>query len=289
MALPKKVIQRRIKSVRNTRKITKAMELVSAAKMRRASAGVVRARPYASLLRSVVGRLSETGDGTFSHPFLTGGKGGRTLLILFSADRGLAGGYNVNMLRATRDKVREIGAENIDAIAVGKRGADALLRLKVNVLAAFPALSNQPKFADITPVARLIEETFASGNYAQALLGTTIYVSGITQRPEITQLLPLTIEATQEEEKEADDYLFEPNPQQVLERMLPSVVTTTIFQALLEATASEHAARMMAMRNATDAATDMLDGLTFTFNQARQAAITQEIAELVSGMAALTK
>ena len=147
---------------------------------------MVRARPYASLLRAVTTRLADKGKSAYAHPLLGGGKGERVLWVIFTSDRGLAGGYNVNMLRAAREKVREIGAQNIEAIAIGKRGADALVRLKVNVIAAFPALSNQPRFADVAPIVRMIEDEFKSGKYREVILGTTIYVSGITQRPEIT-------------------------------------------------------------------------------------------------------
>jgi F-type H+-transporting ATPase subunit gamma len=157
-------------------------------------------------------------------------------------------------------------------------------RAGVKVVARFPALSNNPAYADLLPVARLAFQGFTEGEYRQVVLAYTDFISGITQKPRLHELLPL---APDLEKDGGADYVFEPNPMTVLNRMLPALAETMTWHALLESTASEHAARMMAMRSASDAAKDMLSALTFTYNQARQASITQEIAEISSGKAAL--
>lgn len=287
MAQSRKIIKARIKSIRNTRKITKAMELVAASKMRRAVAAVLRTRPYAQEAWSTVQAILASSPNV-AHPLLTSKpKAEKTLLVLFSSDRGLAGGFNVNMIRAALAEARSQGFDKTEVLAVGRRGADALERAGVVITARFPALSNNPTFADLLPVARLALEGFLNGKYRKVELGFTDFVSGITQRPKIIDLLPLAREMAPVGDKPATEFLFEPSPAEVLNRILPAIAETMLWQALLESTASEHAARMMAMRSASDAAKDMLTALTFTYNQARQASITQEIAEISSGKAAL--
>lgn len=287
MAVSRKIIQRRIKSVRNTRKITKAMELVAAAKMRRAATAVVKTRPYAVLSWDTIRAITKAVGHKVTHPLLEPKpEATRTLVVLFSSDRGLAGGYNVNILKLALQTIRALPAGTVDVIAVGKRGADAMVRTGVPIVASFNGLAEQPKFSDIVPIGRLIIERFTAGEYKDVLVGATKYISALSQKANMTALLPLALEESSEE---AADLLFEPDPQRVLNHVLPGLLETMVFQALLEAAASEHASRMMAMRNATDSATEMLDQLTFTYNQARQAAITQEIAEISSGKAALEK
>ncbi len=262
------------------------MELVSAAKMRRATGAVAKTRPYAQLAWDTVRAiLSQVGG--LQHPLMSSpDKATRTLIVLYSSDRGLAGGYNVNVMRKAIALMKERGAENVDVIGIGKR-ADAIAKMGVTMLASFHGMTEQPKLADMLPVIRLIVERFKSGEYKDVHLAYTDFVSGITQAPKVSLLLPLLVKnngATTQV-----NYTFEPNPMAVLDRILPGIIETKIFHALTEAAASEHAARMMAMRNATDSASEMLEDLTFTYNQARQAAITQEIAELVSGSAAISK
>ena len=263
------------------------MELVSAAKMRRATGAVAKTRPYAQLAWDTVRAiLSQVGE--LHHPLMTSpDKATRTLIVLYSSDRGLAGGYNVNVMRKAIALMKERGAENVDVIGIGKR-ADAIAKLGVTMLASFHGMTEQPKLADMLPVIRLIVEKFKSGEYKDVHLAYTDFISGITQTPKVSLLLPLVVKSEKQKVK-SGDYTFEPNPMAVLDRILPGIIETKIFHALTEAAASEHAARMMAMRNATDSASEMLEDLTFTYNQARQAAITQEIAELVSGSAAISK
>lgn len=286
MAQSRKLIKTRIKSIRNTRKITKAMELVAASKMRRAVASVLRTRPYAKEAWATVQSVLAASP-NIAHPLLAPKpQASQTLLVLFSSDRGLAGGFNVNMIRAALADARLCGLETVEVIGVGRRGADALERAGIKVTARFSALSNNPVFTDLLPAARLALEGFLTGKYKAVKLGFTDYISGITQKPKIVDLLPLAPNLA-DPVKAGAEYLFEPSPSQVLDRILPAIAETMLWQALLESTASEHAARMLAMKSASDAARDMLNALTFTYNQARQASITQEIAEISSGKAAL--
>lgn len=286
MAQSRKAIKLRIKSIRNTRKITKAMELVAASKMRRAVANAMKSRNYAeAAFKTITAALGGLRN-EFNHILMTPKpEAKKTLLVLFTSDRGLAGGFNVNMIRAIREMVKTLEKENIEVIALGKRGADALDRMGVKVVARFPALTNNPAYTDLLPVAKMALESFMDGSYKNVVLGYTHFVSGITQRPTTYELLPFKLDVP---EKPAEtDITFEPSPKEVFEKVLPSLARTMLWQALLETGASEHAARMLAMKNASDAAKDMLTALTFTYNQARQASITQEIAEISSGKAAL--
>lgn len=288
MAVNKKAIQRRIKSVRNTRKITKAMELVSAAKMRRATGAVARTRPYAQLAWDAVRAIMRQA-GDLRHPLMEApDKAERTLIVLYASDRGLAGGYNVNVMRKVTTLIKERGPQHVDVIAIGRR-AEAISRTGVTMLASFQGMTEQPQLKDMLPIVRMVKERFLSGTYRDVHLAYTDFVSGITQTPKVSLLLPLIAHGVDRTQANTVQYTFEPNPREVLDRILPGIIETKVFHALVEAAASEHAARMMAMRSATDSASEMLDDLTFTYNQARQAAITQEIAELVSGSAAIAK
>lgn len=287
MAQSRKLIKARIKSVKNTRKITKAMELVAASKMRRAVAMALKTRPFAKVAWETVRAILERLGDEFSHPLLASNPTAtRTLFVLFTSDRGLAGGYNVNMLKAAIAEIKSLPEGSVDVIAVGKRGADAMQRLKIPVVASFVNLGNAPRYEDMLPIMRLALEGFAQGKYARVRLGYTEFVSGITQRPTVQEVLPMKTTGAKTASA-VGEYKFEPDPRSVLDTILPKIIGSTFFQALLESTASEHAARMLAMRNASDSAGEMLTALTFTYNQARQAAITQEIAEISSGKAAL--
>ena len=302
MAGQTKAIRRRIKSVTNTRKITKAMELVAASKMRKAMQSVLGTRPYAKLAWNTVIAIGSRID-THMHPLLREHKElKRVLLLVISSDRGLAGGFNTNIIKKTFEQIRLLGdSVEIETICVGKRSMDAMRRANKPILASFTDITNNTKFEEVLPIGRMVIDEFTRGNYDKVYVAYTDFVSALTQRPVMLELLPLgTPEQTavlgnmQEVEvgKEmkitsASEYTFEPSPRNVLDRILPRLVETMIYQAVLESAASEHSARMMAMRSASDAAKDMLGDLTFTYNQARQAGITQEIAEISSGAAAL--
>ncbi|OGL95151.1 ATP synthase F1 subunit gamma [Candidatus Uhrbacteria bacterium RIFOXYB12_FULL_58_10] len=301
MALQTRAIKRRIKSVKNTRKITKAMELVAGSKMRKAVSSVLGTRPYARLAWDTVLAIGSVTD-TSAHPLLRRHEEVKdVLLILLTSDRGLAGGFNSNMIRKTIQAIHALGENvNISAITIGKRGADAMRRANKPILASFTDVTNNPRFEDVLPIGRMVVDEYAKGTYQKVVLAYTDFVSALTQKPIILDLLPLgepkgtkeVGEVGQKNDvgKEVDhktEYTFEPSPRAVLDKMLPRLVETMLYQAVLESAASEHSARMMAMRSASDAAEEMIDALTFTFNQARQAGITQEIAEISSGKAAL--
>ena len=229
------------------------------------------------------------------------------MILVISSDRGLAGGFNTNIIRKTFDEIRSYERSDdsdeyveIRTVCVGKRVSDAMRRAEIPIIASFADITNNTKFEEVLPIGRLVIDEFTKGNYDKVIVAYTDFVSALTQRPVMLELLPLGSQKdlTHEERKSnvgvglvpthtEHEYLFEPSPQVVLERILPRLVETMIYQAVLESAASEHSARMMAMRSASDAAKDMLGDLTFTYNQARQAGITQEIAEISSGAAAL--
>lgn len=301
MALQTRAIKRRIKSVKNTRKITKAMELVSGSKMRKAVNSVLGTRPYARLAWDTVQKIGAATD-TSMHPLLAHHEDAkRVLLVLITSDRGLAGGFNSNMIRKTMAELATYGADvEVDTVTIGKRGAEAIKRAGKPIIASFADITNKTKFEDVLPIGRMVVDAYAKGTYRKVVVAYTDFVSALTQKPVILNLLPLgKPEDTKEigELNEAHDaklepagktdYAFEPSPMAVLDRILPRLVETMVYQAVLESAASEHSARMMAMRNASESAGEMIDALTFSFNQARQAGITQEIAEISSGKAAL--
>lgn len=299
MATQTRTIRRRIKSVTNTRKITKAMELVAASKMRKAMASVLGTRPYARLAWNTVTAISSKID-TSMHPLLrTHKKLNRVLLLIISSDRGLAGGFNTNILRKTFEQIRAYEQKDptddyveIRTVCIGKRSADAMRRANIPMIASFADITNNTKFEEVLPIGRLLIDEFTKGNYDKVLVAYTDFVSALVQRPVLLELLPLgspkdITHGNDEKEKNGHEYQFEPSPQIVLDRILPRLVETMVYQAVLESAASEHSARMMAMRSASDAAKDMISDLTFTYAQARQAGITQEIAEISSGAAAL--
>ncbi len=286
-----KTIQRRIKSVSNTKKITKAMEMVSAAKMRKATSSVLATRPYSDLAWQVINRIKKAGR----HPLFMKSKTktAKALLILISSDRGLCGGFNSQLFREIKSF---IGSNRPDTIILGKKGERFAAREKMNVTAVFENLTNNPKFVDIKPIAKIAMEKFIKGDYTKVFVAYTDYKSTLVQKPRVKQLLP--IKADKElgavsgkqpavSSQQSVRYIFEPQGSKLLEIIVPKIVETQIFQAVLESVASEHSARMVAMRNATDAANDMVNDLKFTFNKIRQASITREISEISAGKAAL--
>ncbi|MBI5370206.1 ATP synthase F1 subunit gamma [Candidatus Uhrbacteria bacterium] len=289
MAVQTRAIKRRIKSVTNTRKITKAMELVAASKMRKAVNGVLMSRPYSKLAWEAVFSIGAKMDAS-THPLLARSEEVKhVLVLLLASDRGLAGGYNTNVIKTGLQEIKRLGdGVGIQTICIGKRGADAMRRAGQPVLASFTEITNNTKFEEVLPIGRLVVEEFMKGTYDRVVLVYTDFISAVTQKPMTLELLPLG-KPQETPGPKGGDYAFEPSPLEVLDKMLPRLVETMIYQAVLEAAASEHSARMMAMRSASDSARDMIDDLTFTFNQARQAGITQEIAEISSGKAALEK
>src|SRR3989339_264996 len=314
MSLGTRELKRRIKSVGNTHKITKAMEMVSAAKMRKAVENVLATRDYANLAWTTILHLSEKTD-TVHHPLLQKRTVTNVALIVISSNRGLCGGFNNAVVQKAMNSIRkhEKNIKKTDIITLGTRARDLLLNEDQTVTADFIKQDVTTSAAEVSSMVHMIIKDYTEKKYDKVIVAYTDYVSAVKQQARVKQLLPIDpnpeeylgivgksagIEMTKEfisEKKEKYlkkgdmnfEYIFEPNPRAVLEKLMPRLLEVQIYQAVLESDASEHSARMMSMRNASDAATDMIDGLTLVFNQARQSAITQEIAEISSGKAAL--
>ncbi len=298
MAVATRLIRRRITSIRSTRKITKAMELVSASKMRKCVQLAVSSRAYADAARLLVDQILHLVDPGMHELLLGYKKDGdhrapasakKTIIAVCASDRGLCGGFNAQEMKKTIEFVRGRASDHIEIVSIGRRAERALGRAGLPIIASFEAISNAPSFARTTPVSKLLVDAFVSGRADRVFISYMKFEGAMKQVPTVEQILPIIPEEKIETSKsdENDDLVFEPDPSAVLDRLLPKLVETRIYQALLESSASEHSARMMAMRSATDSATTMLDDLTLAFNQARQAGITQEISEISAGKAAI--
>ena len=292
-------IKRRIDSVRNTRKITRAMELVASAKLRRSQERIEALRPYAAGMRRLMSQAAKRSTGLAKLPLLEERpKVENALVVTITGDRGLAGAFNVNILRAGYDAAAELhaqGAESVAYVPVGKKGAGTLRFRGLEIDRTFQGFSSEPTFADASQVAEHLVERFISGEVDRVLIVYNAFKSVLEQRVTLEQLLPVERETVEQEEDEETVDLFqqqsladfEPSAEVMLERLLPTYVDTTIYRALVERAAAENAARRNAMRNATDNAGQLIDDLTLAMNRARQAAITQEILEVVAGADAL--
>jgi F-type H+-transporting ATPase subunit gamma len=280
-----KIIRKRITSVKSTQKITKAMKMVSAAKLRRAQDAATSARPYAEklteLLQNVAARV-----GTDAHPLLQTRSGeGSIHVLLVTADRGLCGGYNSNLIRKTEAFLQEHGRDRVRLTIVGRRGFDYFKKRNVNIAEKHINLFGGPDSALARRLGEQLAHEFAEGESDAVYLVYNRFRSAIVQIPTVEQLLPIVAETTAD--AEATDYLYEPDASQLLDRLLRQYVTVLIHRAFLEAAASEHGARMTAMESATNNAGDMIDRLTLEMNRARQATITKELMEIVGGAEAL--
>lgn len=285
------VIRRRIRSVKNTAQITKAVQLVAASRMRRAQEAVEASRPFSQKIRDVladIGNAAPGGEGVM-HPLLERRPERNIDLVVMTSDRGLAGGFNANVIRmATRFMLDDAGAP-VRTISVGRKGRDYMIRYGREVIADFSELGDRPQLDQVTPIAYGVIEDFETGRADAVYLVYSEYVSTVNQQPRLIKVLPIE-PPSQEEMNEAErgpDYIFEPNPRELLQALLPRYVEVQLYQALLESKASEFAARMVAMRNATDNANEIVQDLTLTYNKIRQANITREIIEVSSGAAAL--
>ncbi|MFH0928097.1 MAG: ATP synthase F1 subunit gamma, partial [bacterium] len=296
-----RLVRSRLKSVKNTKKITKAMELVSASKMRKAVLSVLASRPYCQFAREAVFASAKKLPEGLSHAYLeTRPNPASTLLIIFSSDKGLCGSFNSQLLRTAEGQYqKELAAgRRVSIVAAGKRGANYFKTKKAELLNVFTNLANNPTASDARPIAKIAVDEFLSKTYDQVKLVYTDYRSALVQKPKVVNLLPLVetadadlgrVNEEQTPEKNLDkvEYLFEPDPKKLIDALVPRLLEVLLYQALLESNASEHSARMMNMKNASDAARDMIDDLTLTMNQARQAGITREISEISAGKAAL--
>ncbi|OGE80419.1 MAG: ATP synthase F1 subunit gamma [Candidatus Doudnabacteria bacterium RIFCSPHIGHO2_01_FULL_45_18] len=290
MASNTREIKRRIKSVTNIGQITKAMELVSAAEMRKAQAAATASRPYATLSSELIRSLAQKAD-LSSQPLINrvlpdGGKlpVQKVLVILISSDKGLAGAFNTNVISKAVSVVRAEGAEKIDFITVGKKGTDAAHRLKYNIVATFPGKDKNFALTDAQPIAQIAMQDYLAFKYEKVFIVYTDFVSTLVQRPNMLQLLPFI---HSQDSISNDEFLFEPSPDAVLDILISHTIQFAIYQTLVEASASEHSARMVAMRNANEAAGDLISELSLSYNQARQAGITRELSEISAAKLAM--
>lgn len=295
-------IRRRIKSVKNTAQITKAMQLVAASKMKKAQDQAMCGRPYADLLNDVLVNLKEQ-TSEEDHPLLKENQGEKELVILVSTDKGLCGGLNTNLFRVLTDN----GHDDADYVTIGRKGAQFLARSKKELLADFK-IDDPVSFLASKQISEFATEKFLSGDYARVRVAFTNFVNTMTQLPMIETLLPISpidlgrdkdfvgmgagqeTEATnlpEDPRTEYGGYIFEPTPSAVLETTVPQYVNYQLYQMILESRASEHSARMVAMKAATDNANEMIKDLTLDYNKQRQAAITAELLEITTAMRAL--
>ncbi len=290
-----KDIRRRIKGVKSTGKITRAMEMISAVKMRRAVERAMAMRPYAQAVISVLHRVTVAVKHE-RHPLLLDRPIQRELYVVITSNRGLCGSFNTQVLRKLREARAEDRERQAAFITLGKKGEQAVHRMKGEIIASFPEVFDYPRVADMRPVVRIILDEFLSGRVDRVVMVYTDYVSALVQRVKVRALVPVTEKDAKKMLDEIGletngnmkgDFLIEPFPETVLETIIPRLIEAELYHAVLESNASQEAARMVAMRSATDAARDMTADLTLAYNQLRQGKITQEIAELSAGMAAV--
>jgi F-type H+-transporting ATPase subunit gamma len=279
-----KTIKKRIASVKNTRQITKAMKMVSAAKLRRAQDAVVAARPYANKLQQVLGSLALREEAQ-AHPLLMERGKGRALIVLLTSDRGLCGGYNGNVSKAAERFIRanEQGFANYDLMIIGKKGRDFLRsRAGMNIVKVYENVTGKITYATAQLIGEEIVSQYTAETYDAVFLIFNAFQSAMTQIVTVDQLLPV-VPMTVDEDTHVSEYLYEPGRSEVLTAILPKNVEVQIFRGLLESSASEHGARMSAMDSASKNASEMIGKLTLIYNRARQAAITKELMEIISG------
>ncbi len=290
-------IKRRIRSVGNTRKITKAMELVAAARLRRAEERIVQLRDYADRMQELTAGTARAASSLRGLKLLQEREPRRVAIVALTGDRGLAGAFNGQILRRAFALERSLRSEGREVrwLVVGRKGRSTLRFRRYEVEQAWTGFTDRPAYHDAQAVAHRVAELYGEDEIDRAVLVYNHYVSPLVQRVTEQQVLPISEEVLgREEEDEHDralmgDFIYEPEPEQILERLLPVYLETEVYRALLESAASEHGARMTAMRNASKNAVELIDSLTLDLNRARQAEITQEILEVVAGADALTQ
>ena len=289
-------IRRRIKSVKNTQQITKAMKMVSAAKLKRAQDRVVTARPFANKMAEVLGELAKRTDENFHHPLLDMRGDQRYLLVLITADKGLCGAFNTNLTKAAQLFMRENSDKTIELMAIGRKGRDFFRNRHATIASEYLGLTGKGRvdFSEALEVSRAIVKLYTDDtSIDKVFLVYNEFKSVLSQRVVLEQLLPVSREKEEEPETKSQqpvnlvDYIYEQPPEEMFGRLLPQLIETKIFRALLESVASEQGARMTAMDSASKNASELIDSLTLNMNRIRQAAITNEIIEVVSGAAAL--
>ena len=290
-------IRRRIRSVGNTRKITRAMELVAAAKLRKAQARIESMRPFADRMLELMAGTARASTSVRGLPLLQQREQEQAVaLVPLTGDRGLAGAFNSQVLRRSLALERQLRAEGkqVRWVGVGRKGAGSLRFRRFDLAGEFTGFSDQPAYADAQAIAHRVAELYTDEEVDRVTIVYNAFESALVQRVTVRDVLPLSEDVLQADEREEDalalrgDFIFEPEPEEILARLLPVYLETELYRALLESAASEHGARMTAMRNASKNAGELIDDLTLKMNRARQAEITQEILEVVAGADALT-
>lgn len=282
-------LKRRIGSIKNTRQITKAMQLVSASKLRRAQEYATQSRAYRELAYELLARLGAI-DEVEQHPLFEQREVKQRMHIVITSSSGLAGAYNANILKLFTQQIREDKANKVQTkvIAIGSKGAQFVRRLSdVELMAVYPSFGDHPTANDLRPVLNSLIEQYATGEADEVMLYYTLSKSSISQEAFTMQLLPARVEQDGDKPKLPDVSNFEPDIETVIEQVTTRLIEAQVWQAVLESLASEHAMRMVAMKNATDNASDLIDDYTLEYNTARQSAITQELAEITGGAEAL--
>ncbi len=294
---PVQDIKRRIRSVRNTRKITRALELVAASKLKRAQSRIEDMRPYADRMLELMAGTARASSSVRGLPLLQTREQEQSVAIVpLTGDRGLAGAFNSQILRRALALERRLRGEGkqVRWVGVGRRGVGSLRFRRLELAGEFTGFTDQPRYTDAQAIAHRVAELYTEEEVDRVILVYNHFESALVQKVTVQDILPLSEDLleTGDEERQDDamrgDFIFEPEPEQILERLLPVYVETEIYRALLESAASEHGARMTAMRSATKNAGELIDTLTLAMNRARQAEITQEILEVVAGADALT-
>jgi F-type H+-transporting ATPase subunit gamma len=282
-------IRKRIKSVKSTRQITRAVKMVAAAKLRRAQDAIIAARPYASTLDKMIAEvMSRTEAGNVAHPLLAKREVKKIEVLLMTSDRGLAGGFNSNVNRRALKFLTESGTKyEVTITSIGRKGGDFFRARGFKIRKDYPGMMNKVTYQGAADVAEELSARFLKGEIDAVYLANNEFVSAISQRINFAQLLPFEAAPAVAGGEAKTDYLYEPNAQAVLDKLVPQALKIKIFRALLDSVASEHGARMTAMENATKNAGEMIGKLTLFYNRTRQAAITKELMEIVSGAEAL--
>lgn len=280
-----KSIGRRIKTASNISQITKAMEMVAASKMRKAQDRALSSRPYTDRLRQILATLEGRVDPQL-HPLLRSKPGGKTLVILLTTDKGLCGPYNTNLFRSLEAFSASV---EIVFVSIGKKGSRYLVKTKRQLLAEFPAFPDRFAYEDTLAISQLALDGFSNGNVSQVYLGYMRFVNTLSQQPQFSQILPITglFTPAAPQASGTSQYLLEPSPREILDWLLPYYVELLIYQAVLNALASEHSARMVTMKSAHDNATDIVTDLTLDYNRARQTKITGDLLDVITARTAL--
>ncbi len=278
-------LTRRIKSIKSTRKITRAMQMVSSAKMRKSQTVAMASRTYAHLAWELINNISSSAR---QHPLLREYPDAKKAgIILITTNRGLVGSFNSNLIKKALNEEKLEPELITEMVVIGRKGREIMSRLQKNIIAEFPKLDTTIPVKDIYPIIQLLIEKYNTGEYKKIYIVYNHFISMLVQEPKVKQIMPVVPKSEHQTQSIGSDVIFEPSPEKVLNHLLPRILESQVYQAILESDASEHSARMMMMKNATEAAGELIDDLTLTYNQLRQNKITTELAEITAGRIAL--